>query len=148
MAAVFCMLLVSNVFAQFQPSAQPAVDVSDNVLQKVATAIVGIEKLDQKTEEDILQLKTEKGLTEERFTEIQQAQVKAEDHSAFTTEEMEAYQEIWVKGNEMKLNAQHKKPFLIEKAGLTVEQYEQVLGVLQHSPDLKKKLDDFVSKAR
>jgi hypothetical protein len=145
---ILCFVFISFSFAQLSPSSTPVVDVSDNVLKKVAVAIVNIEKLEIQTEEQSKQVVSEFGLTEERFNEIHHDRTNQENEIEATEEELQAYQGIWIKRNELQIAKQGKIPHLIKDAGLSTDEFEQVMQVVKFSPERKKILDEFIQSLK
>lgn len=141
------MFTIGTSLAQLSPAEQPVVDVSDNKLKKVASAIVEIQSLEQETQQQMIQTITDDGFTIERFNELQQAQFNPDQESDATDDEMENFSKTIGKLEQIQQTAQEGMQKAIEDEGLTFMEYQEVIGAIQNDPELQKRIQELIQNA-
>ncbi len=96
-----------------------------------------ISQLQRDTREEIAELTQEHGLSHERFQQIAQA-AQIGQMDAFSSEEVEAFNEVAPKVTEMQRNMQGTMQLIIQEHELAMEDYREVLDEFRQDEQLRE----------
>lgn len=140
--AILFMLLMVSCMAAFAQTEEE--EVSDKELQQFASALQQVQNLDQQAQQDMVKAVEEEGLEAQRYSEIQQAQQVPDQESDVTDEELVKYKSASAELEKIQVEAQQKMQDKILEEGLTVPRYQELAAVIQASPELQQKLQEYL----
>ena len=123
------------------------IEVSDQEIQKFVDAAQKVQQLNMQMQQDVSKAVQDEGMETQRFNEIhrsQQAQQQGQGQGQTnaTEQEMEQYQNILDKLQQMQSGAQEDMQKAIEDAGLSMQRYQQIATAAQRDTALMKRLQD------
>lgn len=134
---VFAFLFGLNTysFSQMPQGEHP----SDEEFSTFIDAFKKVQVIDQQAQEEIISTIDGEGLEVERFNEIQQAAQHPDHNIGLTEKEQEKFNAAVVKIQEIQTNAQQQMQQDIEKQGISVQRYQEIVGLIQQTPELMEK---------
>lgn len=152
-SSVLALLLIGNLpaaYAQTQeslPQAQMQIiaqsDVSSDELEKFASAIKQLLEIEQQSRAQIAQVIETQGFTQERFTEIYQAQRNPEQQPTpqISDEEKQKFEQVVQQAIEIRQQSQAQKEEAVQNQGLDVDRFNEILTAIQQSPELQEQVE-------
>lgn len=135
-------IAVSGAFAQVpqqMPQQQPT-EVSDNEMEKFATAFREVQVIDKKVQQDMTTAVQEEGVDIERFNEYVAAQQTPGQEMEASEEEMEQFSEAYQQIEGIQMEAQKEMEKAIRESDLTVPRYQEIAMAIQGNQELMQKL--------
>lgn len=114
-------------------------EISEKELQQFGTAYVQVQTLNQQAQQEMAAGIQSKGMEVEKFVEIQQALQENKTSNA-SPEEMAQFESAIQVLEQVQVTANKKMQESIINTGLTIEQYQEIGGHIQNSPELQQKL--------
>lgn len=139
-ACLFMLLAVSSMGA----FAQTEEKLSDLELKQFASAFQQVQIVNQEVQQTMVKALEEKGLEAERYNEIQQAQQDPNMKADASAEEIAKYESASKELEKLQVEAQQKMQEKIIEEGLTVPRYQEIAAVIQSSPELQQKIQEFL----
>ncbi|MGM0530091.1 MAG: DUF4168 domain-containing protein [Bacteroidota bacterium] len=133
-----------------QMEQQGDIDVSDEEIEQFVSAANEIQELNRQMQEEVGDAIEDEGMDRQRFDEIHRSQQSQQpgqsgqqgDQSDATDEEMEQYQSIIKKLQNMQSGSQKEMQQAIEDAGLSMQRYQEIAKAAQMDSSLMKKLQE------
>lgn len=135
-----------SVFSQEQDSVlskQYKEEVSDTELSKFADSYVNLQLVNQEAQEELMALIEDEGLPIDRFNAIQKSNMEKTEVDA-TQAEIEMHASVTAKIKELQPKFEAKAMQSIEASGLSVEEFEKLVAVIQQDTALQKRLQTMV----
>lgn len=141
----FLMSLVAMfLFAGASVFAQGETEITSDELEKFASALGNIQTVNQSAQKEMMTAVQSADMNIERFNELSQAQQNPNAKVEASPDEMEKFNTASQKVQKVQQNAQAKMQTKIEKAGLTVNRYQEIAAVVQNDPEMQKKLQELM----
>ncbi|MFP4526417.1 MAG: DUF4168 domain-containing protein [Bacteroidales bacterium] len=119
------------------------IEVSEEEIDKFAEAAQRVQTINQDVQQKMNEKVEDEGMDPDRFNEIQQSQqTQQEGENPASDEEMEQFRNIMEELQNVQSDAEGDMVEAIEKAGLTMERYQQIAEAAQRDPDLMQKLQE------
>jgi hypothetical protein len=134
---------------QTQPGQQaPDANVSSQDLQKFVSAFKQIQTIQQDYQGRMAQAVEQRGLSQERFFEIQQSQgnPSAQPGPQVTDEERQNYQQANTQVSQLKEEAVSKMEQAVQSEGLDVQRFNEIIAAIQQDPSLQKQVQQMLQK--
>ncbi|MBK6265541.1 DUF4168 domain-containing protein [Marivirga sp. S37H4] len=148
-STAFLMLLSFGLFAQLPPAGQQQqevkTDFDDAEIEKFVDANLEVTKVQQKAEQEAIQIITEKDLELERFNEIVAIQQGQSEEEA-TPEELAAFNEAAQEIMAVNQKNQAKMVKALEAHDVSEEEYQQIMMAYQQDEEFRAKVDAVVQK--
>ena len=117
------------------------IDVKDQEIQKFVDAAMEIQKLNQQMQQEVGKAVQDEGMKQERFNEIHRSQKSQQPGQANATDqEMQQYQNILDKLEQVQSGAQEDMRKVIEGSGLSMQRYQQIATAAQQDTTLMKRI--------
>ena len=129
---VFCFMTTSLI-AQSQ-------DVSDQELEKFATAFQQVRMINQSSQQKMMKAVTDEDLTVERFNVINQAEQNPNKEVQASDDELKKYKAAMSSVEAIQKEIQAQLQTKIKDIGLTVERFQQISTLLQKDKSLQQRL--------
>lgn len=139
---VLLMGLIISATAAFSQEAQK--EVSDQELKQFAEAFQKVQVVNEDIQQDMMKTIQDNGLDVQRYNEIQQTQQQPSQETKASSEDLKKFETISVEIDQMRVQAQQKMQNKIEETGLTIPRYQEIAAVVQNSPDLQKKMQEYL----
>lgn len=151
----FALLLASSLSAQAQiqqpprqpqAPAVPQVQIAPEDLQKFSNAIKQLQVIQQESITQMSQVVLREGLSEQRFIQIYQSQrnPSAQPTVKITQEEQQKFEQASTRIREVQQTNQVKMMQVVEKEGLDVERFNQILAAVRQNPTLQQKVQQMI----
>ncbi len=120
--------------------------ISDEDLDKFSRAIYQMLTIEQQFQERIVQTIESQGFSQERFAEIYEASVQAEqDPQAqaalnISTEEQQKFAQIMQEGRQIQEESQQKQEQAIASLGLNLDRLNEIGTAIQQNPELQQEV--------
>lgn len=141
---ISCLFMIFMTFSSFGAFAQTQETVSDQELEKFASALEHVQIINQEAQQEMVKAIQEEGLDVESYTKIQQAQQNPNQEVEATDEEMEKYNSVSGDIEKIQMQSQQKMEEKIKEEGLTIERYQEIVAALQASPELQENLQKYM----
>ncbi|NJM69046.1 MAG: DUF4168 domain-containing protein [Scytonema sp. RU_4_4] len=159
---VFVFLLVSSLSAHAQqapkptsPSSQPQVPitpqtsgtkVSQEELQKFASSLKQLLVIEQGANQQITEIVSKSGLSEQRFLEINKAQQNPSQPpaQAITPQEKQQFDKAFTSLRSVQQEANTKMQQVLQKEGLQAERFKQINAAVRQDPTLQQKVREMI----
>ncbi|MCA1762404.1 MAG: DUF4168 domain-containing protein [Cryomorphaceae bacterium] len=132
------------LFAGASVFAQGETEITSDELEKFASALGNIQTVNQTAQEEMMTAVESADMNIERFNELSQAQQDPNAKVEASPDEMEKFNSASQKVQKVQQDAQDKMQTNIEKAGLTVDRYQEIAAVVQNDPEMQKKLQELM----
>lgn len=121
---------------------QPAdIDVSEEEIQQFVSAAQSIQGLNREAQQKLGKAVEDEGMSQRRFSEIQQSQQSQNKGEANATEEeMKQYQNIMQKLQDLRTGIRENMKNAIKQSGLTMQRYQQIARAAQTDTALMKRI--------
>jgi hypothetical protein len=129
-----------------QASAQKVDTVTDTELQQFANAYMQIFYTDRDAQSEMIAALENHNISVERYNTVSQALQNEDNTLQISPEELESIKEVSVELQLIQNEAQQLMEKGIEEQGLSVDRYIELSDILQESPDLQQKLQEFFPK--
>lgn len=117
------------------------IDVKDQEIQKFVDAAMEIQKLNQQMQQEVGKAVQDEGMKQERFNEIHRSQQSQQPGQANASDqEMQQYQNILDKLQQVQSGAQEDMRKVVEESGLSMQRYQQIATAAQQDTTLMKKI--------
>lgn len=162
-ASVLGLMLVCHLPAQAQnkaPAANPQeqaapkpqgqqapeTQISQQELQKFASAIKQLLAIEQEANKQMIQAIQQAGLTPDRFEEINRVQQNSQEKPAkpVSQEEKQKFAQARDKVSAIGNQVQPKMTKAIQDQGLDVPRFEQIMAAVQQNPALQKQVQQLI----
>ncbi|MGH8002148.1 MAG: DUF4168 domain-containing protein [Brasilonema sp.] len=163
---VSVFLLVSSLSAHAQapkptspsssPSSQPQVPmtppqtsgtkVSQDELQKFVSSLKQLLVIEQGANQQITQIVSKSGLSEQRFLEINKAQENPSQPpaKAITSQEKQQFDKAFTSLRSVQQEANTKMQQILQKQGLQPERFKQINAAVKQDPTLQQKVREMI----
>lgn len=117
-------------------------EVSSEEIEKFANAISQIQTIQTDYQTRIIQAIEQQGLTQERFIQIQQAQLNPEvqPEPEVSSEEMDDFDQANTKVDSLSQEAKSKMQEAVRAEGLELERFNEIFASLQGNPELQQEV--------
>lgn len=132
---LFFVFTATSLTAQVNQS-----KVTDSELDKFATVFQHMRMMDQEIQRKMMQVVEEEEMDIQRFNKLYKANMDPAVNADPTEEELEKYEDIVEKIEEMQIDFQKKMEETISDSGLSIERYQQIATRLQTDPELQERL--------
>jgi len=137
---IFALIAATAVKAQ-APAQQ---DVSDDELKQFASVYKQIQSINQEVQQDMFEAIQEQGIDIQRFNELFQASMVPGQEIAASEEEMEKFNAAKAGIEKIQAQTEKKMEEVIVEEGLTLERYQEIAMAIQSSPDLQRKIQEYL----
>ena len=120
--------------------------VSDKELGMFADAYIEAQVQNQKSQEKMIAVIKDEGLEIERFNQIQQATMDPNQESNATESEIEMHKNVTSKLKEMQPELEKNTIASIESTGISLQEYESLIGKIQADQSLQERLQAILVK--
>jgi hypothetical protein len=134
------LFAIAFVFALGLTSMNAQEKISDENFDKFVEVFQTIQQENNKAQMEMASIIEGEGLTTQRFNEIFQADQNPQKESDATAEEKKQHAAAMVKLEAKNKELQKKMEGMIESAGLTMEQYQNIYKKIQTDQELQQKL--------
>ena len=102
--------------------------------------------IEQGVNQQIAQEVSKSGLSEQRFTEIYQAQnnPSSQPTTAITSQEKQKFQKTFTKLGEIQHQGQSKMQQVVKKEGIEPARFQQIMAAVKQDPTLKQKVQQMI----
>ena len=118
--------------------------VSDEELQKYASALNKVEIIDQDAQLKMVNAVEAEGLEVERYNEIREAQMNESTEVDADSEELEMHQAATMEVVKIIREVQEEMQSKIMEAGLSLNRYQEISQLVQNDPELQAKLQELL----
>lgn len=120
--------------------------VSPEELQKFAAAVKQLLQIERDSQLQIVQAIQNQGFSEQRFTEIFQAQrnPQAKPSQAISAEEKQKFDQVMAQAMQIQQQNQIKQEQAIKSQGFNLQRFNEILGFVQKDPGLIQKVQQLV----
>ncbi|AFY81186.1 DUF4168 domain-containing protein [Oscillatoria acuminata] len=155
-SSVLVLLLIGitpAAIAQAQESSQRSpveilaqAQISDEDLDKFSRAIFQMLTIEQQFQERIVQTIEGQGFSQERFAEIYQANVQAQENPAaqaelnISPEEQQKFAQIMEEGKQIQEESQARQEQAIASLGLNMDRLNEIGSAIQQNPQLQQEV--------
>lgn len=152
-AAIFALLLAGSLPAQAQsqqaaPSPQapaPQVQIDPKELQKFSKAVKQLQVIQEKSVTQMRQVVERQGLSEQRFMQIYQAQRNpSKPATKVTPVEQQNFEQASTRLKKIQQETQSKMMQVVEKEGLNVERFNQIMAAVRQNPSLQQQVRQMI----
>ncbi|TVQ19347.1 MAG: DUF4168 domain-containing protein [Leptolyngbya sp. DLM2.Bin15] len=124
------------------PQAAPASpEVSDSQIDSFVSAYQSIQQVQSQAQQEMIAALEAEGLTVEEFQMIAQAQQSPEPSSSVSPEQAEQLAAAAEQISAIEASAQEDIQLAIQAEGLTPEEFNQILALVQQDPALQEKIN-------
>lgn len=120
--------------------------ISDDDLDKFSRAIFQMLTIEQQFQERIVQTIEGQGFSQERFAEIYQATVQAQENPAaqadinISQEEQQKFAQIMEEGKQIQEETQERQEQAIASLGLNMDRLNEIGSAIQQNPQLQQEV--------
>ncbi|WP_254565681.1 DUF4168 domain-containing protein [Oscillatoria sp. HE19RPO] len=120
--------------------------ISDEELDKFSLAIFQMLTIEQQFQERIVQTIEGQGFSQERFAEIYQATVQAQENPAaqaelnISPEEQQKFAQIMEEGKQIQEESQARQEQAIASLGLNMDRLNEIGSAIQQNPELQQEV--------
>lgn len=120
--------------------------ISDEELDKFSQAIFQMLTIEQQFQERIVQTIEGQGFSQERFAEIYQATVQAQENPAaqadlnISAEEQQKFAQIMEEGKQIQEESQARQEQAIASLGLNMDRLNEIGSAIQQNPELQQEV--------
>lgn len=120
--------------------------ISDEELDKFSRAIFQMLTIEQQFQERIVQTIEGQGFSQERFAEIYQATVQAQENPAaqaelnISPEEQQKFAQIMEEGKQIQEETQARQEQAIASLGLNMDRLNEIGSAIQQNPELQQEV--------
>ncbi len=140
---VLCFSVSTFSFSQVaQQQAPQGGHPSDEEFSTFIDAFKQVQAIDQQAQQQIISALGEEDLDVERFNEIQQATQHPDHNIPMTEEEQQNFDAAMEKVHHIQTNAQGEMQQEIEEQGISVQRYQEIVGLIQQTPELMEKFQN------
>ena len=135
-----------SVFSQEQDSVLSKdykEEVSDTELGKFADAYLNLQLENQEAQQELMALIEEEGLPIDRFNAIQKSNMEKTEVEA-TEAEIQMHASVTAKIKELQPKFEAQAMQSIEASGLSVQEFEKLVALIQQDPALQQRLQTMV----
>lgn len=152
-ATIFALLLTGSLPAQAQsqqaaPSPQaptPQVQIDPKELQKFSKAVKQLQVIQEKSVTQMRQVVERQGLSEQRFMQIYQAQRNpSKPATKVTPVEQQNFEQASTRLKKIQQETQSKMMQVVEKEGLNVERFNQIMAAVRQNPSLQQQVRQMI----
>ncbi|MBR8835479.1 MAG: DUF4168 domain-containing protein [Stigonema ocellatum SAG 48.90 = DSM 106950] len=131
---------------QGNPSSQPQAQISPDELQKFARSLKQLLAIEKGLNQEMAQVVSKSGMSQERFSEIYQAQKNpsTQPKTAITSQEKQQFQKTFTKLGEIQQKGQSKMEQVVKKEGLDPARFNQILVTVRQDPTLLQKVRQMI----
>ncbi|MBC9794372.1 DUF4168 domain-containing protein [Sinomicrobium weinanense] len=144
-SSLVCFLMV-GITAFAQTAEQKKVEVSDDELGKIATALQGVQQINVQAQQKMMKTVVDKGFEMDRFNELYEASRSPEKNVDASAEEKEKFGVVMNEMQKMQTGFQKQMEETITKTGISLDRYQEVAMALQTDTDLQKRLQALLAK--
>src|SRR5690554_6408702 len=137
------LLLFVAILGSLSVFSQEEEKVSDVELDKFAVAYINLQAQNQEAQEELMAIIEKEGLPLDRFNAIQKSNMENTKVEA-SDSEIKMHAKITVKIQELQPTLEAKAMEGIKSSGLTVEQFEEMVAVIQQDQALQQRLQTMV----
>lgn len=130
---------LSNGLNAQEEGASTSTSVSDQDLETFVVIYKEVQTENQKVQQKMVGTIEEEGMDVNRYNEINQASANPNAEVDATDEEMEMYEEVTKKVENIQTTFQQKVKTLIEEEGMSLKRYQEVYAALQKDKSLQEK---------
>lgn len=137
---------VQNPAPQAPVQGAPQTQVSSEELQKFANSVKLILTIEQGAQTKMEQAVKAEGLSQERFMAIYQAQQnpKTQPKPAVSSQEKLKYDTAFAKLGQIQKETQSQMTNVLQKEGLEVKRFNEILVVVRQNPELRQKVQQLI----
>ncbi len=139
---VLAVLPIVTVMAVGVVIAQDAPKVSTDDLGKFAAAFQQVQAVNQSSQNEMVKVVEENGLTVQRYNELQQAQQAPDKKVEATEEELASFGSAVENLQTIQVKVQQKMEQKITETGLSVDRYQEIAMALQSDPELQQRFQE------
>ncbi len=127
---------------EFDQGQAEDIDISDEELERFVSAIVSAQELQMESQEEMMQIIEEEGISVDLYNQITQAQQmgQSEEEIGASAEDMENYNNALERIMEIEAELEPKMAEAIEDAGMDMERYQEINMAVQQSPELQQRI--------
>jgi hypothetical protein len=120
--------------------------ISDEDLDKFSRAIYQMLTIEQQFQERIVRTIENKGFSQERFAEIYQANIQAQENPAvqanlnISPDEQQRFAQIMEEGKQIQEESQERQEQAIASLGLNLDRLNEIGSAIQESPQLQQEV--------
>lgn len=122
--------------------AESPMNVSETQIEQFAAAYADIQAIQQQVQPEIIAAVEAAGLTVEEFEAMMVAQQSPETEAPVPPESSQEFTAAYERVTELQAAARTDMQAAIEKEGLAVEEFEQILAMAQQNPVLAERIND------
>ncbi len=124
----------------------PQLEVSQEDLQKFASALEQLQSIEQETQVELVEAIENQGLSVERFQEIAIAQQNPEiqPSTEISQGEVESFEQAAGQVTQIQEQAQTRMQEAVEREGLDAQQFSQIGAALQQDPTLQQQFQEML----
>jgi hypothetical protein len=129
-----------------QAPAVPQVQIEPEELQKFSNAIKQLQVIQENSVTQMRQVVEKGGLSEQRFMQIYQAgrNPSAQPTAKITPEEQQNFEQASTRIKKIQQETQSKMMQVVEKEGLDVERFNQIMAAVRQNPSLQQKVRQMI----
>lgn len=120
-------------------------NVSDEDLETFVVIYKEVQTENQKVQQKMVGTIQEEGLDVNRYNEINQASANPNAEVDASEEEMEIYEKVTKKVENIQLSFQEKVKTMIEEEGMSLQRYQEVYAALQKDKALQEKFGELMN---
>lgn len=131
----------------FPGEAPEPVDVSDSELNQFVDALQQIEQVQQETQQDMITVLDEQGISTERFNEIYQSEHSPEFEldQPLSSDEEGRYRVAEQQLQGIQEESQVQMSQVVENEGLNVERFNEIYVALTQDPELQQRVQEMLN---
>ena len=130
----------------FQGFAFSQTKVSDEDLEKFVEVYQEVQVENQKLQQGLAEMVEEEGMDVQRFQEIQAMQANPNADVDASEAELATHKSIMGKIEKAQSEFQDKVSDMVEEAGMTLEEYQEVFAELQSNEELQQKFSELMQQ--
>lgn len=118
--------------------------VSKEEIKQFASAFQQVQTVSQLAHQEMVKTVEGEGLEVQRYNEIQQGQQDPNQEVNATDGQLKQYQAAAQQLEEIQVQAQHEIQDKIIEEGLTLNRYQEIVAIVQNSPELQQKVQEHI----
>jgi len=129
-----------------QTQETPQLEVSQEELQKFASALEQLQSIEQETQVELVQAIESQGISVERFQEIAIARQnpQIQPSTEISQREVENFEQAADQVTQIQEQAQTRMQEAVEREGLDAQQFNQIGAALQQDPTLQQQFQEML----
>ncbi len=131
---------------QNQQADTSEIQVPERELRQFVNGMHQIQAIDQKVQQEMLNVLEEIGLDPERYQELSRMQQAPDESAGMTEQERGQFRQAQERIQEIQRDATQQQQEAIQNAGLDLQRFQELSSTIRQNPDLMAKYQDLMQE--